>query len=218
MPSGSKKLGVHGGEEAEEHECPKNFEGRSKSMEASAILKMVEDAFLNRFFVIDIIVSDNYSTMQAVLKHPSKGARGQVIKSLKGKLHEDIPEPYFLADPSHRVKVVAKHIFSIVNKSRDLRCGCTKEDALRIKKYWVYMIKKNKEKTIEEFSESSKVPLEHMFNSHANCNSEWCFKKRASEEGKTYNKDMTNSTANKTTIICTISSRRLFSHFKQTKF
>ena len=46
-------------EEAEEHECPKNFEGSSKSMEASAFLKMVEDAFYNRFFIIDAIVSDD---------------------------------------------------------------------------------------------------------------------------------------------------------------
>ena len=150
-------------------------------------MKMVEDAFLNRFFVIDIIVSDDDSTMQAVLKHPSKGARGQVLKSSKGKLHEDIPEPSFLADPSHSVKVVAKHILSIVNESRDLRCGCTKAEALRIKKYWGYMIKKNREKTIEELSEASKVPLEHMFKSHANCSAEWCFKTRASEEGNTYN-------------------------------
>ena len=106
-------------------------------MEASAILKMVEDAFLNRFFVIDIIVSDNDSTMRAVIKHPSKGARGQVLKSPTGKLHEDIPDPSFLADPSHCMKVVAKYIFSIVNESRDLRCGCIKAYALRLKKYWV---------------------------------------------------------------------------------
>ena len=51
------------GDEAEEHECPKNFEGSSKSMESSAILKMVEDAFYNLFFIIDVIVSDNGSTM-----------------------------------------------------------------------------------------------------------------------------------------------------------
>ena len=50
-----------------------------------------------------------------------------------------------------------------------------------------YMIKKNREKTTEELSEASKVPLEHMFNSHDNCNAGWCFKTRASEEGKTYN-------------------------------
>ena len=115
-------------------------------MEASTILKMVEDAFYNRFFIIDIIVSDNDSTMRAMLKHPSKGAQGQVLKSSKGKLHEDIPEPPFLAYPSHRVKLVAKHIFSIVNESRDLRCGCTKADALRLKKDWGYMIKKNRGK------------------------------------------------------------------------
>ena len=36
-------------------------------------------------------------------------------------------------------------------------------------------------------SEASKVPLIHMFNSNANCSAEWCFKTRASEEGKTYN-------------------------------
>ena len=103
-------------------------------MEASAILKMVEDAFYNHFFIIYIIVSNDDSTMQAVLKHSSKGARGQVLKSSKGKLHEDIPEPSFLAYPSHCVKVVAKNIFSIVKKSGDLQCGCTKSDALWLKK------------------------------------------------------------------------------------
>ena len=50
------------------------------------------------------------------------------------------------------------------------------------------MIKKNREKTIEKLSEASKVPLEHMFNSHANCSAEWYFKTRSSEEGNTYNK------------------------------
>ena len=56
-------------------------------MEASEILKMVEDTFYNRFFIIDVIVSNNDSTMRAVIKHPYKGARGQVLKSSKGKLH-----------------------------------------------------------------------------------------------------------------------------------
>ena len=51
------------GGEAEEHELPKNFKGSSKSMEASAILKMVEDAFYNCFFIIDVIVSDNDGTI-----------------------------------------------------------------------------------------------------------------------------------------------------------
>ena len=115
-------------------------------MEASAILKMVEDAYYNCFFIIDVIVSNDNSTVQAVLKHPSIGVRGQVIKTLKGKLDVKIPEPSFLADTSHRIKVVAKHIFYIVNDSKAQRCGCTIADALRLKKYWGYMIKKNWEK------------------------------------------------------------------------
>ena len=62
-------------------------------MEASAILKMVEYEFYNSFLIIDVIVSYDDSTTQAVLKHTYKGARGQVLKSAKGKLDEEIPEP-----------------------------------------------------------------------------------------------------------------------------
>ena len=155
-------------------------------MEASAILKMVEDAFYNRFFIIDVFVSDDDSTMRAVLNHPLIGVWGQVLRTHKGKLDEEIQETSFLAYPFHRVKVVAQHIFSIVNESRDQRCGCTKADSLRIKKDWGYTIKKNRGK-IEELSEASKVPLEHIFNSNASCIAEWCFKTRAPEEGKKYN-------------------------------
>ena len=68
-------------------------------MVASAILKMVEDAFYNHLFIIDVIVSDDDSTMRAVINHPPKGARGQVFKSSKGKLHEDIPIHHSLQIP-----------------------------------------------------------------------------------------------------------------------
>ena len=50
-------------EEPEEHNFPKNSEESSKIMEASSILKMVEDAFYNRFFIIDAIFRENDSTM-----------------------------------------------------------------------------------------------------------------------------------------------------------
>ena len=49
------------------------------------------------------------------------------------------------------------------------------------------MIKKDREKTIKELSEARNFPLGHMFNSCENCIEEWCFKTRASEEGKIYN-------------------------------
>ena len=115
-------------------------------MEAYAILKMVEDALFNLFFIIYVIVSDDDSTMRYILKHPSIGVIGQVLKSSKVKLDEEIPEPSFLVNPSHLMKVVAKHIVSIVKKIRAQQCGCTKADALRLKKYWGYIIKNNREK------------------------------------------------------------------------
>ena len=45
-------------------------------MEDFAILKMVNDSLYNHFFNIDVIVCDDDSTMQDVLKNPSKGAQG----------------------------------------------------------------------------------------------------------------------------------------------
>ena len=112
-------------------------------MEDGKILKMVEDAFRDQFFVIGAIVGDDDSTMIAVLKHLSIGSRGQVMRSSKGKLDEEMPVISFLADPSHHVKVVAKHSFSIVNDGKAKQYGCTKAYALRLKKYWGYIIKKN---------------------------------------------------------------------------
>ena len=118
-------------------------------MEASTILKMVDDAFYNKIFIVDVIVNDDDSRMQAVLKYTSIGVRGQVLQAYKGNIDEEIPEPSFLADPSHCVKVVAKQIFSIFNKSRAQRCGCSKADSLQIKKVWGYMIKNNREKQLK---------------------------------------------------------------------
>ena len=46
---------------------------------------------------------------------------------------------------------------------------------------WGYMLKNNRGKTIEELSEASKVPIEHIFNSNENYIEERCFKTRSLE-------------------------------------
>ena len=51
------------GEEEEEHDCPKNFGGSSKIMEAGSIMNTEGYAFWNFYFIIDIILDDNYITM-----------------------------------------------------------------------------------------------------------------------------------------------------------
>ena len=57
-------------------------------MEAYSILNMVEDALYNQFFIVDVIVSDDDSTMQSVLKHTSICVQDQVLKTYKGRLDE----------------------------------------------------------------------------------------------------------------------------------
>ena len=156
-------------------------------METAAILEMVKYAFHNRCFIIDVIVRYDDITIQDVLKHPSIVARGQVLKSSKVKLDEGIPVPSFLAYPSHRVKVVSKHTFYIVNDGKAQQCVCTKVYDLILKKDWGYTIKKNRIKSLEELQQASKFPLEHMFNNHFKCNEWWCFKTIVSEEGKECN-------------------------------
>ena len=54
-------------------------------MEADSIINMVEESFHYEFFIIDDIVSENDRTIKAVLKHVSRGSRGQLLKSYKGK-------------------------------------------------------------------------------------------------------------------------------------
>ena len=148
-------------------------------MEDGEILKMVEYALRHLCFIIDVIVSNNDSTMQDVPKHPSIGAQGQVMNSSKVKLDEEIPVPSFLAYPSYRVEVVANNICSIVNDGKARQCGCTKSDTIILKKDWGYMIKNNRNRSLEELLQASKVPLEHMFKNHGKCSAEWCFNTRA---------------------------------------
>ena len=127
-------------------------------MEADSLLKMVEYEFRYFCFIIDAIVSSKNSTVQAMIKHPSICVQGQVLKSSKGKLDNEIPVPSLLEDPSHNVKVVANHIFYIVNYVNTQRCGYNKADAIRLNKYWGYVIKKNR-KNLLELQQASKVPL-----------------------------------------------------------
>ena len=119
-----------------------------------------------------------------MLEHPSICAQGQVIKSSKEKLGNEMPVPSFLVYPSHQVKVFAKHIFSIVSNGKAHRFGCTKSDALGIKKDRGYMIKSNRNKSVEQLQHSIKVPHENMFSNHVKFSAERCFKKKSSEEGK----------------------------------
>ena len=165
------------GIEPPEHNCPRNYLGSSKGMEPDAGLTIYEELFYDshKKIALQYIVSDDDSSMRALLKHSTNHS--------KGKLKAEIPEPEWLADPSHRTKVVAKPFFALANapKSQSL---CTKVDAIRVKKCYGYMIKNNCNKTIDEIKVASKAVIEHLFNNHEYCDSRWCRPKKLIETNK----------------------------------
>ena len=74
-----------------QHKCPKNYDGSSKGMEAEGSLRLCKRAWERRY-TIGIIVSDDDSTMRAILKHSHKDK--------KEKDNNEI-ERDNLADPLH---------------------------------------------------------------------------------------------------------------------
>ena len=173
------------------HKCSKNFEGSSKSMEAEGALQLCIKAH-NRSYNIGVIVSDDDSTMRAVLRHShtdktNKDANYKWPRNSKtnikvkdtGRLPLHIPEPTFYADPSHRTKIVAKKFFALKTMGKT-KSEITMADCLRMKKYHGYFLKQNRHKTKEEFAKAAKAPLEHLFDNHEFCGS-WCQRKKKKE-------------------------------------
>ena len=79
-----------------QHVCPRNYEGSSKAMEADAALQLYTKLYesLNKCLYLKAIVADDDSSMRALLKHKTTNP--------KGRLPQEMLEPEWLADPSHR--------------------------------------------------------------------------------------------------------------------
>ena len=84
-----------------------------------------------------------------------------------------MPELEWLADPSHRTKVVAKPFYLLASLSKS-QSTCTNVDAIRLKRYFGYMIKSNRMNEISEIVTASKAVVEHLFNKHMHCDEKWC--------------------------------------------
>ena len=115
-------------------------------------------------------MTDDDSTMRSHLRNIING----------GKLPDDIIQPNFLADPSHRVKVMCKAIFAMVSDTKDPD-KCKTVDATRIKRYTSYYIRQNRSGPLLDFVANAKAPIEHLFNDHTWCNPSWCWSKEVQE-------------------------------------
>ena len=79
--------------------------------------------------------------MKKTLTHPFTLPRGEVIQG--GILPLQIPVPTWFSDPNHRAKCVGGMVFDLVSSTKSMH----KLDALRLKKYYSYFIKKNRMKS-----------------------------------------------------------------------
>ena len=100
-------------------------------MEPAALLQMVSNCAKSRKFVTDWVISDDDSSIRAVTQHPDPTKQND-----KGQLPKHIPIPEFMADSSHRIKVVAKYFYKLKN----LPVSQSRVDgaiASRLKRSWV---------------------------------------------------------------------------------
>jgi len=164
-------------------------------MEADAALVLTTKMYEEHGLVINKVVADDDSSMKAVVCHSyaAKEKRPDLFPGYKwprtskgnqknkdgGLLPLHIPEPGWLADPTHRTKVVAKRFFEIQKKGKGYST-ITKADCLHMKKYYGYFLKQNQNKTYEKMLAASNTPLEHLFDNHAFCGS-WCKRKKELE-------------------------------------
>lgn len=97
-----------------EHDCARNYEGSSKGMESKGALEMVTQIWETGRAWVNTVVSDDDSSIRAILKHDS----GE--KNCKGKLASFIYSvDQFLCDKLHRKKVFGKHLYAIRTKYGD---------------------------------------------------------------------------------------------------
>ena len=101
-----------------------NHSGSSGSMECSLALILTQKIYnsTHKKASIGEIVTDDDTTMRSNIKYTGG----------KAKLPVHIPELRFLADPTHRIKVMVRNIFAKAVKSKNAQKIKT-IDALRIK-------------------------------------------------------------------------------------
>lgn len=150
------------------HHCPKNFDGHAKAMEATTAAELIVH-ISNQFngkARVSTVISDDDSSMRSHCSHA-------------GGLPTTIYEPIFLADPSHRCKIIGKPLFKLAALKKS-SCTLTTHDATRIKVYTACFFNQNRGKgrTVAWMQEHVWCVLYHYFDDHRFCTSDFCYKIR----------------------------------------
>ena len=124
-----------------DHVCVQNYDGSSGAVESDGLLLILKQLYVKYkdSVYVEIVVTDDDTKIKKYVSYPKYAARGW--KNTGGVLPSFIPEPKWLADPTHRAKCVAG-VFFEMTKGAASDTRATKLDALRMKKYYSYFIKR----------------------------------------------------------------------------
>ena len=137
-------------------------------MESDGLLQLMKelyDEYKNQIFY-ETIVTDDDTKIKKYLTYPFYASRGWVNKG--GCLPLHMVEPAWFADPTHRAKCVSG-VFFEMTKGPQSKTRANKLDALRMKKYYSYFVKKNRSKDLQWLVKHAMAPLDHLFGNHHLC-------------------------------------------------
>jgi hypothetical protein len=185
-----------------QHNCYKNHHGSSGCMESAAILEIIVQSFEEFQVVVELLCCDDDSSIRADCQWSNKDymannntdvlpmVKKKVGKNKgefhprpdKGKLPAHVPEPRFVADPNHRRKGLTGDLIKLDMSKVNEKFTMTRMDSTRLGKNFGYMVRTLKDRPQCEFITAAEAVLEHHFDVHDNCHSNWCPRKGETEE------------------------------------
>jgi len=182
------------GRQARVHNCRVNHWDSSGAMESDALLDMIHKLHSKWHVHLQHLCTDDDSTMRARLRWNNEDhklhfgtypmhqvKRGKDIGKWKrrqctGKLQHPIPQPKFVADPSHRKKTLQNKLCSFNTLPASQKYGFGPADITRIVKNFLYFVNALKTIDHDEWHERAKCALDHHFDDHSHCGS-FCLRK-----------------------------------------
>lgn len=169
------------------------YDGSAKGMEGQGAADACDDLVSKSCWVKEF-VSDDDSTQRSYasrkiqdlidngeLDEWPRTKSGKSKIACRGRLPYGNGDCKHLADVNHRVRIFKRGLYVLKNKKLQ-ESICCKADCERIARNYAYCLLQNVGKPIEQLQEAMKATVEHHFDNHEYCSTEWCRRKRLIEK------------------------------------
>jgi hypothetical protein len=174
--------------------CPRNYDGSSKGMESHGALYSCVNLHENHNVIYEIIVMDDDSSTENILKWNFADAleaeliseipltAGGNKKTDKGQLPLTHPPIKRLADINHRNRCMAGKVYNLARLPKK-KSMCSTADAERLKRNMNSALHEFKSHDFPTFKRMIWAVLNHHFNIHDTCG-DWCRSRRHAGNAK----------------------------------